>query len=187
MAASDSHARYVLAVLISHFSGSPLPAVDFDASIEAPFFVTYKTDGNTRLRGCLGTLSPRPLTELRAFAVKTALHDTRFPPLTAAELPHITASVSVLHDYTLCAHPTDWVVGVHGVQMSISIASGKYSATYLPEVAAEQGWDAVETLVSLAKKAGCPSPWADVAAVAVVTRYTSTKSVCAYASLFAGK
>lgn len=46
-------------------------------------------------------------------------------------------------------------VGLHGIFISFEDSRGKqYSATYLPEVASEQGWTQIETLRSLVKKAG---------------------------------
>ncbi len=59
-------------------------------------FVTLEIDG--RLRGCVGSLKPhQPLAaDVAANAVRAASADRRFAPLTAAELPAVRASVSIL-------------------------------------------------------------------------------------------
>lgn len=42
----------------------------------------------------------------------------------------------------------------HGVIIEFEINDRKYSATYLPDVALEQGWDQLQAITSLIKKAG---------------------------------
>jgi AMMECR1 domain-containing protein len=48
--------------------------------------------------------------------------------------------VSLLVDFEEADHHFDWEVGVHGIQIIFSVESRSYSATYLPEVALEQGF-----------------------------------------------
>ena len=49
-------------------------------------------------------------------------------------------------------------LGVHGIRIEFQNERGqKRSATYLPEVAAEQGWDHDETIDSLLRKGGYKS------------------------------
>ena len=43
---------------------------------------------------------------------------------------------------------------MHGIKVTFVKDSRQYSATYLPGVAAEQGWDKFQTLESLVKKSG---------------------------------
>lgn len=50
--------------------------------------------------------------------------------------------------------PLDWVVGKHGIRISFSYHGRRYGATYLPDVAKEQGWTKEEALESLVRKAG---------------------------------
>lgn len=59
-------------------------------------FVTLKIDGV--LRGCIGRITPtRAVVEdVAANAFAAALEDPRFGPLTAEELPGLTASIAVL-------------------------------------------------------------------------------------------
>lgn len=103
-----------------------------------------------RLRGCIGTFSPKPLPlGLREYALTSAFHDHRFSPITAAELPLLHCSVSLLTDFTQCQWD-DWQVGVHG----LTIQYRGVSATYLPEVAEEQRWSEEETIEELMRKGG---------------------------------
>jgi len=61
------------------------------------FVSIHKKDGS--LRGCIGTFLPTKKNmaeEIVANAIAAAVHDPRFPPVTAAELPHLTYSVDIL-------------------------------------------------------------------------------------------
>jgi AMMECR1 domain-containing protein len=57
-------------------------------------------------------------------------------------------------NFTPCADPLDWDLDTHGIRISFTHHSRRYSATYLPDVAVEQGWNKEETIVSLMRKAG---------------------------------
>lgn len=87
-------------------------------------------------------------------------------------------SISLLTDFEDAPSYLDWTVGVHGIHISFphptSSSSSEapsplssstsvptlnsyrrtYTATYLPEIAPEQGWDKVETVDSAIRKAG---------------------------------
>jgi hypothetical protein len=116
-------------------------------------FVTLKARGE--LRGCIGTLSARrPLFEdVIENALNAALNDGRFSPVTSAELPGIDLEVSVLTAPREVPRAEDFVVGKHG----IIIDKNGRRATFLPQVAPEQGWDRDTTLAHLSRKAGLPS------------------------------
>ena len=56
----------------------------------SPLFVTWNTGASRRLRGCIGTFEPQPLYEgLADYALTSALHDSRFMPITKRELPNL--------------------------------------------------------------------------------------------------
>ena len=81
----------------------------------SPLFVSYHTADDCQLRGCIGTLEPRPLhTALRDYALTAALRDRRFPPITARELPALRITVSLLSSFEVAAAWDDWEVGTHG-------------------------------------------------------------------------
>lgn len=108
--------------------------------MRVPLFVTIKKltkAGKYELRGCIGSLSPRPLADLSRYALKSAFEDRRFDPLEAHELELLEVSISLLVCYEDAAGPEDWIVGLHGVIIAFAVEGDDYSATYLPEVAAE--------------------------------------------------
>jgi len=138
-----------------------------DESIECPLFVTWEKrnsrNGSFDLRGCIGTLSPKPLiSSIGEYAIMSALRDKRFQPVALEELPSLRVGVSLLVQYEECKNCHDWSVGVHGIIIKFyqgdadtSRARGiELSATFLPEVAEQQGWDQQKTVQSLVLKAG---------------------------------
>jgi uncharacterized protein (TIGR00296 family) len=62
--------------------------------------------------------------------------------------------VTLLTNFEPASTPTDWSLGTHGLRISFTHHNRRYGATYLPDVAVEQGWTKEETLVSLMRKAG---------------------------------
>ncbi|KAI8960341.1 AMMECR1 domain-containing protein [Daldinia sp. FL1419] len=126
---------------------------------ESPLFVTWNTvssrSGNTSLRGCIGTFEAQKLDEgLSSYAITSAINDMRFDPISKRELPSLEVAVTLLTDFEDCADAMDWEIGTHGLRISFAERGRRYGATYLPDVAAEQGWTKEETLVSLMRKAG---------------------------------
>jgi AmmeMemoRadiSam system protein A len=116
-------------------------------------FVTLRERAGHELRGCIGMIEPRfPLGEaVRRAAVSAAFDDPRFPPVSADELASLVLDVSVLGP--LAPSEVDAVeVGRHGVVIR---CDGR-SALFLPQVAAEQGWDRDTLLAQLCRKAGLP-------------------------------
>jgi AmmeMemoRadiSam system protein A len=121
-------------------------------------FVTLKSPGASgvlELRGCIGSTEPRlPAREaIVESALDAAFADPRFPPLHRDELPGLVVSVSLLTPIVPVPGPEAIVVGQDGV--SLEFEGG--AALFLPEVAAEQGWNRVELLEHLARKAGLPA------------------------------
>ena len=113
-------------------------------------FVTLKQKGE--LRGCIGRIiGDEPLVNLTgAMTIQSAFNDSRFPPLTAAELNLTEIEISVLTPMKEVARAADIVVGRDGVLLS----KGGSSAVFLPQVATEQGWNREEMLDHLCRKAG---------------------------------
>ena len=70
----------------------------------------------------------------------SALKDSRFSPVCREELPRLIVSVSILCHFEDAADYLDWEIGVHGIRIEFYTERGvKKTATYLPEVAQEQG------------------------------------------------
>ena len=136
--------------------GRAQPADVAHADLDRPgaTFVTLTQYGE--LRGCIGTLEPSSSVYdvVARRAASAALEDTRFPhTVTVEELPFITVEVSVLTPPRPVKSADEIVIGRHGIILSV----GWNRATFLPQVAPEQGWDRETTLRHLAQKAGLPA------------------------------
>ncbi|KAL6721012.1 hypothetical protein ACLMJK_000112 [Lecanora helva] len=170
---------------------SPLPSTTIPAPTippppreeSHPLFITWNLisprAGRKTLRGCIGTFDPQELSHgLKSYAFSAAYDDHRFPPIVLSELHHLAVSVTLLTHFTPCAHPFDWHLGIHGIRISFSHQGKKYGATYLPDVAVEQGWSKEECLNSLIRKAGEKRVrgWRDLKGLEVV-RYEGRKAM----------
>lgn len=111
---------------------------------------------------------------LAKYALYSAFKDSRFSPISKKEVKDLSCSVSLLTNFEPAKNALDWKVGVHGINIDFQDTSKSitpnewssaifvilppgrrsYGATYLPEVAMEQGWDQETTLTYLVKKAG---------------------------------
>lgn len=125
---------------------------------ESPLFITWNTLSSRhghQLRGCIGTFEPHEIEDgLSSYALTSALHDTRFRPIQLSELPSLQVAVTLLTDFEDANDTMDWELGKHGIRISFYHHGRRYGATYLPDVATEQGWTKEETIVSLMRKAG---------------------------------
>lgn len=83
-----------------------------------------------------------------------AFDDTRFSPIPKSLLPALSCSLTLLGSFEPCTNPMDWNLGTHGLRISFIHRGRRYGATYLPDVAVEQGWSKEETVESLMRKAG---------------------------------
>jgi len=115
-------------------------------------FVTLHENG--ALRGCIGmVMAVQPLDEtVREMARAAAVEDSRFEPVTEAELEKLQLEISVLSPMFEIA-PEDVVVGRHGLMVSY----GGRRGLLLPQVAPEWGWDRETLLAQTCRKAGLPA------------------------------
>lgn len=219
--ASEAHCRFCFDALAAQLVGRPLSAAASQSFADAhcALFVTWNKrhqsshnhhHHNTKrrsssstttyhLRGCIGTLEPRPLkAALKDYALTSALRDRRFDPIGAGEVPLLKVTVSLLRRFEKAAHAHDWEVGVHGiivsfVDPSLSLNGGngggtrgggagggsagvRRSATFLPEVAGEQGWTRAQAVEAAVRKAGYSGVvTAELLSGVEVTRYQSTR------------
>ena len=171
-------ARSVSSLFSSSSSSNSSPAPS-STSAPLPPLSSY------RLRGCIGTFSPKALSSgLREYALTSAFHDHRFSPISASEVPYLHVSVSLLTDFTPLTAWDDWEVGVHG----LTISYRHVNATYLPEVALEQGWSKEETVEELMRKGGWEGRVGDKERREMrVTRYESQKRGMAWEEYHAWK
>ena len=140
----------------AHFAGDPPPRLSSDRS-EAfgeprALFVTFRRRG--QLRGCIGTLAPEgDLPRMVGkFALRAALEDPRFPPLSPSELSECDIEISVLTAPRPLERPEEVEVGRDGL---IVEAEGR-SGLLLPQVATEWGFDRETFLAETCRKAGLP-------------------------------
>uniref|UniRef100_UPI00358E3FAA nuclear protein AMMECR1-like isoform X3 n=1 Tax=Myxine glutinosa TaxID=7769 RepID=UPI00358E3FAA len=158
------------------------------AILQRPLFVTWKIGRDKRLRGCIGTFSAMNLhSGLREYTLTSALKDSRFPAMTRDELPRLSCSVSLLTNFEDAGDFLDWEVGVHGIRIEfINEKGSKRTATYLPEVAKEQGWDQIQTIDSLLRKGGYKAPiTCEFRKSIKLTRYRSEKVTVSYSEYLA--
>lgn len=142
----------------SILSSPPSYASRLSVTDSYPLFVTWNTlsrSGHKSLRGCIGTFEALPLASgLSTYALTSAFDDTRFSPIPASLLSGLSCSLTLLADFEPCQDAMDWTLGTHGLRISFTHRSRRHGATYLPDVAVEQGWSKEETVESLMKKAG---------------------------------
>ena len=89
--------------------------------------------------------------------------------------------MTLLTDFEDAADADDWELGRHGLRIAFYYHGRRYGATYLPDVAVEQGWTKEETVVSLMRKAGWVGKrerWAEVEME--VVRYQGRKERVAW-------
>ena len=149
--------------------------------------MTWETAADKRLRGCIGTLTPRHLHGgLREYALHSGTRDGRFPPIERAELTSLACKLSLLLSYERARDFLDWDISVHGVTIEFEDENeygeaSTRSATYLPGVVEEQGWSKEEALASLMRKAGYGGvASSDKLRSLAVTRYRSSAARVTY-------
>jgi AMMECR1 domain-containing protein len=86
----------------------------------------------------------------------SALRDSRFSPVQLKEVAHLSCSVSLLCCFEHAQGWQDWQIGQHGliIEFTDPVLHCKRTATFLPEVAADQGWSQRQCIESLVRKAG---------------------------------
>jgi len=129
----------------------PSPATEALAQ-PAGAFVTLRLDHE--LRGCIGYVeSEKPLVQVVAeVAVKAALEDPRFMPLTQEEFEHVTVEVSVLSPLRRIHSVEEIEIGVHGIVVAMGLRRG----LLLPQVAVEYHLDREAFVAAALRKAGLP-------------------------------
>ncbi|CAL1412652.1 unnamed protein product [Linum trigynum] len=186
VSANREMAVYCFDTLVAHYNNEEAPPPAFDEG-QHPLFVTWKkvvNGGEPRLRGCIGTLEARGLINgFKDYALTSALRDRRFPPIQAKELPSLECTVSILTNYETANNYLDWEVGVHGMIIEFTDPNNQIrrSATYLPEVAAHEGWAKLEAIESLMRKAGYNGVITESLRKSIkLTRYQSTLFTMTY-------
>jgi len=185
--------HFCFQVLLAHLrsrSPPPFPA-SADPFFKAPLFVTWMVKRRNEqngtwdlaLRGCIGCLEPIGFCPgLSEYALRSSIQDARFPPVKLDEVPLLTCKLSTLYQFETCAHIYDWQIGVHGLLIKFTDMHGRqYSATYLPEVAREQGMSHALAIKELVTKSGYTGPLEQGILERIqVTRYRTLVESVAY-------
>ncbi len=149
-------ARESIAAAVSR---TKLPKAQTDEEeLKCPSGVFVTLHDGTDLRGCIGYVEPvMPLIRAtQEVAVKAALEDPRFDPVTSEELPRLSIEISVLSPLEPCTDVRAIEIGKHG----LVIEAGFRRGLLLPQVATEYGWDREQFLSHTAQKAGLgPDAW----------------------------
>ncbi len=118
-------------------------------------FVSLHDRRDGRLRGCIGWLEPKG--ELHAAvsenATSAALRDPRFDPVVAAELPHLDIEISVLGPVLDASGVEEIRMGRDGLAV---VHEGK-RGILLPQVPAHMGWNRLQFLDAVCRKADLPA------------------------------
>ena len=78
-------------------------------------------------------------------------------------------------------HSPSTKIGIHGIQIEFQTDSGFRTATYLPEIAGEQGWNKLQAIDSLLRKGGFKDVITEEFRQSVhVVRYQSEKCILSY-------
>jgi AmmeMemoRadiSam system protein A len=160
----DLARRCVLAAARDELPPSVAGVAGADEGFSGVFVTLHK---GARLRGCIGTFRPNgTLPEAVAeYARHSAVHDTRFPPVTPSEVGQLTIEISVLSPLQRTLDPASLEVGKHGIYLRADVGGYETTACFLPQVATEQGWNAEEFLSALCahkcQPALPPDAWRD--------------------------
>ncbi len=177
--------QYCFQVLETYLQGKNISQVPFQDEFKGkyyPLFVTCTTAKEKELRRCIGTFKSDNLEKnLRDYTIISS-KDSRFPhPITLDELPNLNCEVSLLVNFEMAKNPYDWEVGKHGIDIKFKDEEGGFhSATYLPEVAEEQGWDQKTTLKHLVRKARYYDKIDNIVNNIQTERYQSIKKTISY-------
>lgn len=155
---------------------------NYFANEEYPLFVTWKYGRDLKLRGCMGTFTAKKIhTGLAEYTITSSMKDSRFKPIQLEEVRYLQCGVSLLVNFEVALDYLDWEIGLHGIQIEFIIGGISKTATYLPEVAAEQGWTKTQAIDSLLLKGGYKDKVTEhLRRTLRVTRYQSEKYSLTY-------
>lgn len=169
---------YCFDVLANHLNNADPPRSPCFTNEAFPLFVTWTMGRDKNLRGCIGTFEAINLhSGLRKYSIQSATKDKRFHPIAKTEIEQLYVSVSLLTRFELADNYLDWEVGLHGIKIEFVNERGEEtSATFLPEVATDMGWDQLQTIDRLLKKGGYKGTITNTVRQSIsLTRYRSEK------------
>jgi AmmeMemoRadiSam system protein A len=142
-------ARRAIASAVLEQSIPDLPS--YSANLSEPRGAFVSLYRGEILRGCVGQVeNPGPLADVVArSAINAALHDSRFPPVGAAEVTLLGVEISALTKPEPIL-PEAIVAGQHG----LLVVRGSSRGLLLPQVATERKWSGQRLLEETCMKAG---------------------------------
>lgn len=105
------------------------------------------------LKGCMGCLAKNELTEIKHYALQSALNDLRFEQIVLEDIPYLMVTITYIFNFEKCKHLYDWEIGKHGVKIYFKIRGKAHSATFLPDVALHHNFTHELTIKKLIRKA----------------------------------
>jgi AmmeMemoRadiSam system protein A len=143
-------ARRVLVARVRH---EPLPQAPDGGPFEIPCGAFVSIHRSGALRGCLGRLEPRRLSDtIMHLAAVVADSDPRFDPVRPDELDDLDIEISVLTPEREIATIDEIEIGRHG----LIVEQGYRHGLLLPQVAVEHAWSAITFVEHTCLKAGLP-------------------------------
>ncbi len=138
--------------LKAYLANEEIPEFEVPDNLKQPGagFVTLEKSG--LLRGCIGhTQAIEPLYQtISSCAIKAAVADPRFQPVTGEELNQLHIEISVLTPMQKVSKLDEIQVGRDGLM----IIKGPYRGLLLPQVATDYNWDKKTFLEHTCQKAG---------------------------------
>ena len=118
--------------------------MDFSQTLKSNCGAFVTINKTHRLRGCIGRFDAGdPLyLVVQQMAIAAATQDSRFTPVTPAELKDLEVEISVLSPLRKINSIDEIVMGKHGIY----IVKDNRTGTFLPQVATETGWSKEEFL-----------------------------------------
>lgn len=154
-AAESIPVKWARLVLENHLQGEPNPELppEMEALVNerAGVFVSLKKHG--QLRGCIGTFLPaydNVAQEIRKNALAAGLHDPRFEPVDASELPSLVYSVDILAQPEPCRKED-----LDPQRYGVIVSSGSKRGLLLPDL---EGVGTVEEQLRIVLQKGGISP-----------------------------
>ncbi len=139
--------------ILSALEGRDIPLDPPTAHLAEPRGAFTSLYLHGELRGCVGYVLPvSPVYRAVADAARAAaFEDTRFPPVTVAEAPHLEIELSILSPpQPISAGAVE--IGRHGLLIGMAGRRG----LLLPQVPTEHNWDRTTFLEQTCRKAGLP-------------------------------
>ena len=139
--------------ILSALEGRDIPLAPPTAHLAEPRGAFTSLYLHGELRGCVGYVLPvSPVYRAVADTARAAaFEDTRFPPVTVAEAPHLEIELSILSPpQPISAGAVE--IGRHGLLIGMAGRRG----LLLPQVPTEHNWDCTTFLEQTCRKAGLP-------------------------------